>query len=155
MVTGIGIFSLYGAPLIACIAWLVSLLRLRSAYLLALTAIAIVLMLITSSNVILAITLNPYLMLVLTVSALWTMAVLPADNREKRAYIIRANAIFLLMILALHLWAIYLRQSELYFYEQSDFWARAFPVLLTALSVMIPIVGIGRFVKKWRGNINA
>ena len=150
MFTGIGIFSLYGVPLIACLAWIVSLLHLRSGYLFVLTALVIVLILITSSNAILAITLNPYLMLVLTVSSLWNMLVLPADNQAKRAYIIRANAIFLLMILALHLWAIYMRQSELYFYEQSDFWAIVFPMFLTALSVMIPIVGIGRFVMKLR-----
>lgn len=150
MVTGIGIFSLYGVPLIICLAWIVNLLRLRSRYLFALTTLVIVLIITTSSNAILAITLNPYLMLVLTVSALWNMLTLPTDSQAKIAYIIRADAIFLLMILALHLWTIYLRQSELYFYEQSDFWTSAFPVLLTILSVMIPIVGIGRIVKKWR-----
>lgn len=151
MVVGFSIFSLYGAPLIACVAWLISLLRLRSGLLVGMTVAVIVLILATSSNPIFAVTLNPYLMLVLLILALFNTFALPDLETASRPYLIQADVVFLLMIVALYLWATFLRRSDLYFYEQSDYWARTFPLLLTSLSLAIPITAIVIKLKKDKG----
>ena len=142
MIVGFSIFSLYIAPLIACIALLISLFRLRSWLLIGVTIIAVVLIITTSSNPIFAVTLNPYLMLILLSLALFNTVTLTYLEAESRPYVIQADVVMLLMIIALYLWATYLRQSDLYFYEQSDYWARTFPLILTSLSLAIPISAI-------------
>lgn len=142
MSIGFSIFSLYVAPLIAVIAWLISLIRIRSWRLVGMTIFVIMLIVATSSNAIFAVTLNPYLMLILLGLALFNTLVLPRMEASARPYLIQANFVLLLMIAGLHLWATFVRQSDLYFYEQSDYWTTTFPLLLTTLSLAIPMTAI-------------
>jgi|GEM_PF-5004824 len=148
MQIGLSLFSIYIAPLIALIAWGISIFRLRSRFLTALSLIVIVLIAISTFNPFFVALRNPYLLLTLIALALFNTIVIPYASQNDRPYLIAADTVLILMILALHGWTIYLRQSDAYFYERTDYWAFTFPVLISLLSISIPVVTILQNIDK-------
>lgn len=137
---GLDIFSVYLTPLIVGIAWLVCLVRFRS-WILA-SATLLVVSFITSSTALLVTISNPYLMAVFLVLVLSNLILLPYADALARRYLMMADMVLLLMMAALHGWAIYLRRSDFYFYEQSDYGSAAWAAILVFLRVLLPVIAI-------------
>lgn len=148
MQIGLSLFSVYMPPMIALIAWGISMIRLRSRYLAGLSLIVLVLIALSTFNAFFVALRNPYLLVSLISLALFNIISLPYASETDRPYLIAADSVLVLMILTLHGWSIYIRQSDAYFYEQSDYWIITFPALMSLLSISIPLIAILQLIDK-------
>lgn len=137
---GLSLFATFIAPLIMMIVWLSCLWRLRSPLLFAITLIPVTFILFSTSNPLIITLRNPYLMLVLSGMLVFNVSILSGITESDRNYLIAANTVLLLMIMALHAWSIYLRQSDLFFYEQSSTGATLYTAGISLLSIMLPVI---------------
>ena len=138
----LSIFSVYIAPIIIALAWIVILIRIRSKSLAILSILLLAAIMLTTFNAIFILVRNPYIMLTLLFLVLLNLIALPYMTNRDRPYLIAADMLLIAIIAALHLWWMFIRQSTSYFYEQSDYWSIAFPSVLILLSLCIPIVAI-------------
>ena len=137
---GLSLFATFIVPLIMMIVWLTCLWRLRSRVLLTITIILTTFILFSTSNPLIITVRNPYLMLVLSAILVFNVAILSRSGESDRAYLITANSVLLLMIAALHAWNLYLRQSDLFFYEQSSTGTLTYTAALSLLSLLLPVI---------------
>lgn len=140
MVSGLILFSTFIAPMIAILVWLTCLFRLGSKSLLLITIALLAFIIFSTVNPLLVTARNPYLMFVFSGLVLFNISLLSYVDESDKSYLILANVVGLLMIGALHGWAIYLRQSDLYFYEQSDFGAITYATIISLASILLPII---------------
>lgn len=140
MGSGIILFSTFIAPIIMIITWITCLFRLRSKILPLLTIALLAFILMSTLNPLLVTVRNPYLMLIFSGMLLFNMSVLSYMNESDKSYLIIANAVVVFMMMALHGWTITLRQSDLYFYEHSNFGAIAYATVVSLMSLLLPLI---------------
>lgn len=140
MGSGFVLFSTFIAPIIMIITWIACLFRLRSKILPLLTIALLAFIVLSTSNPLLVTARNPYLMLIFSGMLLFNISVLPYADDSDRSYLIMANAVVIFMIMALHAWTITLQQSDLYFYEHSNFGAIAYATVISLMSILLPLI---------------
>ncbi len=137
---GLSLFATFIAPFILIITWLTCLWRLRSPLLLIVTLIIAGFILLSTSNALIIAVRNPYLMLLLSGMLIFNVMVLSRASDSDKNYLVAANMVLLLMLAAFHAWNLYLRQSELFFYEQSNTGTLIYTVVITVLTIIIPVI---------------
>ncbi|MEO1290843.1 MAG: hypothetical protein AAFV93_24150 [Chloroflexota bacterium] len=128
------------APIVLLLVWMVCLWRLKSITLLALTiTVGIVVALSTDLNWLL-LTRNPYALLTGLMLVIFNVLVLGYLRETDRPYLIIADSILLVMLGALHLWRMYLKQSDGYFTDESTFVSSLISLIIVTLTLTIPVI---------------
>ncbi len=140
MLIGLNLFSGLIAPFILVIIGLICLLRLKSRILSLLTLSIAVIVLLFSDGTLFVFFRNPYIMFCLLGLVVFNSMMIPVANDEDRPYLIAADTVLLLMMIALHGWRLYLRQSDTYITEQSAFAANSATLAITSLTLIVPIL---------------
>ncbi|MEM9954563.1 MAG: hypothetical protein AAF846_23340 [Chloroflexota bacterium] len=134
------ILSSVVAPIVLLLVWMVCLWRLKSITLLTLTiTVGIVVALSTDLNWLL-LTRNPYALLTGLTLVIFNVLVLGYLRETDRPYLIMADGILLVMLGVLHLWRMYLKQSDGYFTDESTFATTLVSLIIVTLTLAISLI---------------